>query len=261
VAVKIPDFISSDPELWFAMVEGSFASAGVTADSTKFGYVVGALPPKYAVEVKGIIMTPPSDSKYVKIKDELIKRLSASQEEKTRQLLERVEIGNRKPSQFLCHLQNLADSSVPETLLKTLWMGRLQKSIQVALAIVNDSKLEKLAVYADNIVDASGPLLPQIAEISRSDTLEAMLNLKISQLTLSINQEIATLRNEVAAINTRLSRNPDSRPSTYRSRSRSRSRTLHGANGLCWYHWCYGSQSRKCKELCSYNSRNVTGHH
>jgi hypothetical protein len=63
------------------MVECSFTSAGVTADSTKFGYVVGALPPKYAVEVKDIIMTPPSDSKYVKIKDELIKRLSASQEE------------------------------------------------------------------------------------------------------------------------------------------------------------------------------------
>jgi hypothetical protein len=45
VTVKIPDFISSDPELWFAMVEGSFVSAGVTADSTKFGYVVGALSP------------------------------------------------------------------------------------------------------------------------------------------------------------------------------------------------------------------------
>jgi hypothetical protein len=127
-------------------------------------------------------------------------------------------------------------------------MGRLPKSIQVAFAIIKDSKLE------DNIADASSPLVPQIAETSRSDTLEAMLNLKISQVTLSINQQTATLRSEVAAINTRPSRNPDSRPSTYRSRSRSRSRTLHGANGLCWYHWRYGSQSRKCKESCTYNS-------
>lgn len=261
VAVKIPDFISSDPELWFAMVEGSFASAGVTVDSTKFGYVVGALPPKYAIEVKDIIMTPPSDSKYAKIKQELIRRLSASQEEKTRQLLERVEIGDRKPSQFLRHLQSLADSSVPETLLKTLWMGRLPKGIQVALAIVKDSKLEDLAVHADNIADASGPSLPQIAETSRDDTFEAMLNLKLSQLSLSINQEIATLRSEVAAINNRSSRSPDSKPSTYRSRSRSRSRTLHGADGLCWYHWRYGTQSRKCKEPCTYKSGNGTGHH
>ncbi|XP_025407755.1 uncharacterized protein LOC112681688 [Sipha flava] len=140
VAVKIPDLISSDPELWFAMVEGSFA-----------------------------------------------RMTSRNSEEKTRQLLERVEIGDRKPSQFLRHLQNLADSSVPETLLKTLWIGHLPKSIQVALAIVKDSKLEELALHADNIADASGPLLPQIAETSRSDTFEAMLNLKISQLTLSIN--------------------------------------------------------------------------
>ncbi|KAL4135064.1 hypothetical protein QTP88_006725 [Uroleucon formosanum] len=203
VAVKIPDFISSDPELWFAMVEGSFASAGVTVDSTKFGYVVGALPPKYAIEVKDIIMTPPSDSKYAKIKQELIRRLSASQEEKTRQLLERVEIGDRKPSQFLRHLQSLADSSVPETLLKTLWMGRLPKGIQVALAIVKDSKLEDLAVHADNIADASGPSLPQIAETSRDDTFEAMLNLKLSQLSLSINQEIATLRNGLTQLTAR----------------------------------------------------------
>ncbi|KAL4153461.1 hypothetical protein QTP88_001294 [Uroleucon formosanum] len=203
VAVKIPDFISSDPELWFAMVEGSFASAGVTVDSTKFGYVVGALPPKYAMEVKDIIMTPPSDSKYAKIKQELIRRLSASQEEKTRQLLERVEIGDRKPSQFLRHLQSLADSSVPETLLKTLWMGRLPKGIQVALAIVKDSKLEDLAVHADNIADASGPSLPQIAETSRDDTFEAMLNLKLSQLSLSINQEIATLRNGLTQLTAR----------------------------------------------------------
>lgn len=88
-----------------------------------------------------------------------------------------------------------------------------------------------------------------------------MLNLKISQLTLSINQEIATLRSGMAAINTCPSRDPDSKPSTYRSRSRSRSRTFHGADGLCWYHWRYGSQSRKCKEPCTYNSGNGTGHH
>ncbi|KAL4084480.1 hypothetical protein QTP88_028293 [Uroleucon formosanum] len=185
------------------MVEGSFTSAGITADSTKFEYVIGALPPKYAVHIKDIIMTPPSNSKYVKIKQDLIKRLSASQEEKTRQLLERVEIVDLKSSQFLHHLQSLADSSVPETLLRTLWMGRLPKSIQVALAIVKDNKLEYLAVHADNIADASGPLLPQIAETSRSDTIEAMFNLKISQLTLRIHQGIATLRSEVAAINTR----------------------------------------------------------
>ncbi len=256
VAVKIPEFISSDPELWFAMVEGSFASAGIKIDSTKFGYVVGALPPKYAVEVKDIIMAPPSENRYVKIKQELVKRLSASQEEKTRQLLERVEMGDRKPSQFLRHLQSLADTSIPETLLKTLWMGRLPKSIQVALAIVKDCKLEDLAAHADNIADASGPMLPQIAESTVSNTLEATLNLKLSQLALGINQEITALRKEIAEINTRPARGRSPDPSAHRSRSRSRSRNSHGVNGICWYHWRFGSNSQKCVKPCTYKSEN-----
>lgn len=67
-------------------------------------------------------MTPPSDNKYVKIKQELIKRLSASQEEKTRQLLERVEIWDRKPSQFLRHLQSLADFGSGNIIEDTGWV-------------------------------------------------------------------------------------------------------------------------------------------
>jgi len=84
----------------FWNIRRSFASAGIKTDSTKFGYVVGTLPQKYAVEVKNIIMAPPPENRYVKIKQELVKRLSSSQEEKTLQLLERVKIGDRKPSQF-----------------------------------------------------------------------------------------------------------------------------------------------------------------
>lgn len=105
-----------------------------------------------------------------------------------------MEIGDRKPSQFLCPLQSLADSSIPETLLKTLWMSRLRKSIQVAITIVKYSKLEELSAHADNIADASDATQPHIAKTTTSDTSEAVLNLKISQLALGINREIITLR-------------------------------------------------------------------
>lgn len=78
-----------------------------------------------------------------------------------------------------------------------------------------------LAVYADNIADASGPMQPQIAESIVSITLEATLNLKPSQLALGMNQEITALRKDIAEINTRSARrrgSPD--PSSHRSRSR-----------------------------------------
>lgn len=66
-------------------------------------------------------------------------------------------------------------------------MIRLPKSIQVAIAIVKDCKLEELVTHAANIADASGPIQSHILEITMSDTLEAVLNLKISQLTLGIS--------------------------------------------------------------------------
>lgn len=125
------------------------------------------------------------------------------QNEKIRQLLERVGIGDRKPSQFLRHLQSLADTSVPETLVKTLWMSRLLKSIQVAIAIVKDGKLEELAAHADNIADTSGSSQPHVVETTISDTLGAVLNLKISQLAFGINQEITALKIEITEMNTR----------------------------------------------------------
>jgi len=101
-----------------------------------------------------------------------------------------VEIEDRKPSQFLRHLQSLTDTSIPEILLKTLWMSLLPKSIQIALTIVKDCNLEELAAHADNIVGAFGLILPQIVESTVSNmsyTLEATLNLRLSQLVLGIN--------------------------------------------------------------------------
>ncbi|KZC14908.1 hypothetical protein WN55_07939 [Dufourea novaeangliae] len=80
VGVRIPDFSPTDPGLWFGMVERSFDASGVTTEATKFGYVLGALGPQYAAEVRDIIMAPPAEP-YTKLKTELIKRLSSSQEQ------------------------------------------------------------------------------------------------------------------------------------------------------------------------------------
>ncbi|XP_044745200.1 uncharacterized protein LOC123307062 [Coccinella septempunctata] len=196
VSVRMPEFVAADPELWFAMAAGSFLCSGVTQDRTKFGYIVGALPAKFAAEVKDIIMNPPTDGAYEKLKMELVRRLSASQEEKTRRLLEREEMGDRKPSQFLRHLQGLADRTVPDALMKSLWMSRLPKCVQVSLAIIKDTNLEDLATHADNIMEASRTIVHQIAETTN---IEAIIDRKLEQMFLGLNLEIATLRAEPAA--------------------------------------------------------------
>ncbi|XP_068617431.1 uncharacterized protein [Battus philenor] len=105
VGVKIPPFWPEEPTLWFAQVEGQFQVSGITSDATKFYHVISQLEQQYAAEVKDIIIAPPQENKFLKLKTELIKRLSASQEKKLKQLLMHEELGDRKPSQFLRHLQ------------------------------------------------------------------------------------------------------------------------------------------------------------
>ncbi|KMQ91745.1 hypothetical protein RF55_8347 [Lasius niger] len=105
--------------------------------------------PKHAREIEDIITHPPTHQKYETIKRVLVQRLSISQEQRIRQLLEHEELGDRKPSQFLRHLSTLAGTTVPDDLLQTLWLGRLPTQMQAILATRNHDKLEDVAEQAD----------------------------------------------------------------------------------------------------------------
>ncbi|XP_045462120.1 uncharacterized protein LOC123672164 [Harmonia axyridis] len=255
VAFRMPEFVTIYPVLWFAMAEGSFHSARVTQDPTKFGYTVGALPAKYATEVKDIIINPPNDKAYHKLRTELIRRLCATQEEKTRRLLVREEMGDRKPTQFLRYLQGLADSAFPENLMKSLWMNRLSKSVQESLAIVKDSSLQELSVHADHIMEA---FRPPVQLVNETTSIEAIISAKLAQLTLCLNQEIATLRVELAAQAYRSRRDRSRGHSEHHPRSHSRGRQPIDGK---WYHWRSGARSTRCRQPCNYTSGNEGGLH
>jgi len=144
-------------------------------------------------------LNPPEDCAYETLKSELIKRVSSSQEEKTRRLLEYKEIGNHKPFQFLRHLRN-PNTLVGDNFLRTIWESRLTRYLQLHLAIRAASSLEH-AFIPDAIVDISSNQQPQITQISQSatsnnhtqedlDSLDAKLNLKLVQLHLQIQNEM-----------------------------------------------------------------------
>uniref|UniRef100_A0A2H1WD01 SFRICE_019029 n=1 Tax=Spodoptera frugiperda TaxID=7108 RepID=A0A2H1WD01_SPOFR len=95
VGVRVPPFCPENPAIWFAQIEGQFAISNITADTTKFFYVVSHLDPRYASEVEDIIVSPPADDKYGRLKTELIKRLSESREKKA--------IGSHRSSSGTCN--------------------------------------------------------------------------------------------------------------------------------------------------------------
>lgn len=244
VAIRVPPFWPADPALWFGQLEGQFLINGVTRDDTKYGYVIGNLDAKYAAEVKDIITAPPDTGKYDKIKRELIARLSATQEQKTRQLLEREELGDRKPSQFLRRLRDLGGDTITESLLRTLWIGRLPNHLQAILATQSDANLEAVATLADKVMEVS----PQ-AQVAAADTSHATG--QISELVRRLDE----LQRQVS----RLQR-PTRRRSPAAPRSRQPSR--EGARERkCWYHYKFGKDAKKCTAPCSFSSGNDAGDH
>jgi len=155
IGLRIPEFTPADPELWFSIMDRSFQAAGITTDSTKFGYALTAIGPRYTLEVRDIIMNPPTANAYQTLKTELIKRISLSQEHKTRQLLEHEEIGDRKPSQFLRHLRSLAGNVVGDGVLRTIWLSRLPTHVQPHLITRANDTNDQLADIADTIMEAT----------------------------------------------------------------------------------------------------------
>ncbi|XP_028043205.1 uncharacterized protein LOC114252776 [Bombyx mandarina] len=156
VAIKLPPFWPDRPAIWFAQVEAQFSISGISADLTKFNYVIAQLDTRVIGEVDDIILQPPPEDKYGRLKSELIRRLSASEEQRVRQLVSDIELGERRPSQFLRHLRSLTGNTLTdENLLRQLWMRRLPQHFQAILAAQSELSLDKVAELADNILEVS----------------------------------------------------------------------------------------------------------
>ncbi|KAF2888337.1 hypothetical protein ILUMI_17836 [Ignelater luminosus] len=115
-------------------------------DFTKYGYMVRQLDNQTLEVIEDVIVSPPTAGRYEKIKNKLIKRLSASQEQRLRQL-----------------------ESQPSTdLIKSLWLNRHPTTLQAILAVSTETSLDKLDELADKI-NKSTPRR-QVASVSSSNS-------------------------------------------------------------------------------------------
>ena len=154
VAIKLPVFWTSNPEIWLAQCEAQFAThnPAITADDTKFNHVVAALDNAAAAEVQAIILSPPASNKYKTLEEALCQAYGKSQDQKDQELLTMNGLGDRTPSALLRYMDSLnVDAS---TIKKALFLQQLPVEACTALATSKAQTLEALAKEADKVMES-----------------------------------------------------------------------------------------------------------
>ena len=139
VSLKLPTFWTSQPEVWFAQAEAQFNLRGITADDTKYFYVLGALDQQTATRLLDLISRPPVGDKYKKLKDRLIDTFGLSKRERASRLLHFRPLGDSKPSTLMDEMLGLLGDHPPCLLFEQLFLERLPEDIRIQLV---DSKIE-----------------------------------------------------------------------------------------------------------------------
>lgn len=154
VSVKVPPFWPEQPEIGFAQIEAQFGTAGITTDMMKFNTVVAAIDSNVLSQISDAILAPPANGKYENLKKCMIERFCDSEQKKMQKLLSDVELGDRRPTQLLHELSNLAKDKISDDFLKSLWLQRLPANVRAILQASN-ANLSELAKLADKICEVS----------------------------------------------------------------------------------------------------------
>ncbi|XP_046405293.1 uncharacterized protein LOC124170542 [Ischnura elegans] len=249
VSVRVPPFWPEKPALWFSELECQFNVSGITRDATKFWVVISNLENRYVIEVGDVVTNPPAEGKYERIKEELIHRLSVSQEKRIRQLLEHEVLEDRRSSQFLRHLRGLAGVSVPDDFLRSLWTGSLPPHLQVIVTAQEKMDLNSLADLANRVHDATPQ--PQVAAASAAPAPAYDVMVRLIFRVAELTKQVAALTTSQAAGGPYYRRRWSSR-SNSRHNSRSSSPSHANTPRLCWYHWKFGVSANKSQQACTF---------
>lgn len=152
---QLPSFFKDKPELWFILIEAEFQATKTSNDDMKYYSVIRALDTDTLQQITDILHEPPVIEKYKKIKEALIKRTSVSREKRIHKLLTQMDLGDKKPTQLLREMRELAGDSIQEELLQQLWLDRMPNQIKPLLVVSSNLSLNALAEVADKVVDAS----------------------------------------------------------------------------------------------------------
>lgn len=218
VTLKLPEFWESSASAWFAQTEAQFALREITADTTKFYYVVSALGNSTASRVVSLLSHPPATEKYTALKAHLLKTFELSDAERANRLFSLQGLGDSKPSELMDRMLDLLGEHRPDFLFIQLFLRQLPSQVRAALANTTITDCRRLAEEADKFFLAS-----------QEHCAAAFFPAHVAMVT----REDSTL---VAATTSRRQQFPGPQQ----------------PSGLCFYHAKFGSKATKCRSPCSF---------
>nr|XP_029723963.1 uncharacterized protein LOC115264431 [Aedes albopictus] len=246
IGIKIGPFWKRDPTLWFAQLEAQFALAGISREDTRYYHVLAAIDSEILACCSDIIRDPPAAGQYTAIMDRITKEYSTSEQNRMQQLLRGCELGDRKPSQLLREMRDLArDVITDDKIIKSLWMQQLPETTQAVLKVSEDTlQLHQLAEQADKLADVTRNRIAASTVAAPDDKMVFDL--------AELRAEIAELSSEIAAFRQTRGR---SRNQSYSRQQGTRS-TSRDQHPYCYYHRRFGTAAKNCREPCQFKPKN-----
>lgn len=258
--IKLPSFWKELPKGWFEFIEAKFTKFYNVSDEDKYQAVVDVLDPDVRQEIRDILEKPPLIDKYITLRNRLEDVYKESEKSRINKLLSTIELGGRKPSQLLRHMQGLAGSGCDSLLIKQIWEHRLPKPVQVGIAALPRSyTVEECARVADDVFEALEPnqIYAVSAEQQKSFNSKSS-NFYGSGIEGELLKQLSQITKQLAELTTTMARERNSR-SRDRSgqRERSQSRNSDTKAGMCWHHMKFGEKAVKCsKTNCTFEKSN-----
>jgi hypothetical protein len=235
---------------WFIYAENEFDALGIQEQRLKFQITLRSLTRELFDEVTPLMMDHKTTDPYDLLKEALLKRLALSDKQRADELFRDIELGDQKPTQLLRRMRQLLNGQqLDERLLKQLFLQKLPKQAQTALAACRSVSLDELAETADAVIEAYSTSVSCVTTNPIASTSGYVSMEEFSKLF----KEVLHIREELKDSRNRNRHNSRRTPSRHRSFSRSRSRSRTRNTDFCWYHEQYGPAARNCRPPCSFS--------
>ena len=223
VGLKLPVFWADHPRVWLQQAEAQFALRNITADDTKYHYLVAALDQTTALRVIDILEDPPRHDKYGNLKRRLTDIFGLSRRQRADRLIDigLQSLGDRRPSQLMDEMLALLGSHKPCMLFESIFLKCMPKDIRLQLATASFDDLRTLAQTANEFWQVR----EQPVVVFSSDT-----------------------------------RRPRNTRTTPVATPRANEPVTHDED-VCYYHRRYGNAARKCNTPCAFAGNDRAGRH